>query len=91
MRVRRYDTTCSLVGTVVRLGLDAPEESDATIRHVATCKSCGEEVDVLVSVKSGKKAQKVCEDCADRLREQEDVLEASEGVVQEMMGFKGRR
>jgi hypothetical protein len=58
---------------------------------MATCKECNDEVDSLVTVKVGGKARKVCEDCADRLREQEEVAEASESVVQGMMGFKGRR
>jgi len=56
-----------------------------------TCKECDDEVDSLVTVKVAGKARKVCEDCADRLREQEEVAEASESVVQGMMGFKGRR
>jgi ribosome-binding protein aMBF1 (putative translation factor) len=58
---------------------------------MGTCKSCGEEAEQLVSVKVDGKARKVCEDCADRAREEAEVAEASEGVVQEMMGFKGRR
>lgn len=44
-----------------------------------------------MSVKVDGKARKVCADCADRLREEAEVAEASEGVVQNMMGFKGRR
>jgi hypothetical protein len=56
-----------------------------------TCKSCGDEVDSLVTVKVGGKPKKLCEDCADRAREQEEVAEQSEAVVQNMMGFKGRR
>lgn len=55
------------------------------------CKSCGEEVDELVTVNAGGRKRRVCEDCADELREQEEILEASESVVQDMMGFKGRR
>jgi hypothetical protein len=58
---------------------------------MAICKSCGEEVDELVSVKVLGKTKKLCEDCADRAREALEVAEASEGVVQDMMGFKGRR
>ncbi len=45
----------------------------------------------LVTVKVAGKARKVCEDCADRLREQGEIAEASEGVIQGMMGYKGRR
>ncbi len=55
------------------------------------CKECEEEVDSLVTVKIGGKARKLCEDCADRAREQAAVAEESEAVVQNMMGFKGRR
>jgi hypothetical protein len=55
------------------------------------CKGCGDEVDELVSVKVGGKAKKLCEDCADRAREESEVAEQSEKVVQDMMGFKGRR
>ena len=55
------------------------------------CKACGEEVDELVSVKIDGKTKKVCTDCAERAEEQEAVAEASESVVQGMMGFKGRR
>jgi len=42
-------------------------------------------------VKVGGKAVKVCADCADRMREAGEIAEASEGVIQGMMGFKGRR
>ncbi|HEY1694956.1 MAG TPA: hypothetical protein VGG39_22465 [Polyangiaceae bacterium] len=58
---------------------------------MATCKQCGDEVDALVSVKVDGKAKKMCEECADRAREQGEIAEASESVVQGMMGFKGRR
>lgn len=56
-----------------------------------TCKECDNEVDSLVSVKVDGKTKKLCEDCADRVREQGEIAEASESVVQNMMGFKGRR
>jgi ribosome-binding protein aMBF1 (putative translation factor) len=58
---------------------------------MALCKQCGDEVDALISVKVDGKAKKMCEDCADRAREQAEVAEQSEAVVQSMMGFKGRR
>ncbi len=58
---------------------------------MAVCKACGEEVEQLVSVKVGGKAKKMCEDCADRAREEGEVAEESERVVQGMMGYKGRR
>jgi hypothetical protein len=56
-----------------------------------TCKSCGEEAEALVTVKVDGKSKKMCEECADRAREQDEIAEQSEAVVQGMMGFKGRR
>lgn len=56
-----------------------------------TCRECDDEVEELVKVKVGSKAMKVCEDCADRLREEQQVAEDSESVIQNMMGYKGRR
>lgn len=56
-----------------------------------TCRECDDEVDELVKVKVGKKTVRVCEDCADRLREEAQIAEESEAVIQGMMGFKGRR
>lgn len=58
---------------------------------MATCKECENDVDTLVSVKVSGKAKKMCEDCADRAREAAEIAEESESVVQNMMGFKGRR
>ena len=58
---------------------------------MATCRECDNEVEKLVSVKIAGKAKKMCEDCADRAREQDQIAEESESVVQNMMGFKGRR
>ena len=55
------------------------------------CKQCEDEVDTLVTVKVDGKAKKMCEDCADRARENAEIAEQSEAVVQNMMGFKGRR
>ncbi len=58
---------------------------------MATCKQCGNEVDELKTVKVGGKKKKMCEDCADRAAEEGAIAEESEAVVQQMMGFKGRR
>lgn len=55
------------------------------------CRECENEVEKLVSVKVGGKAKKMCEDCRDRVKEQDAIAEESESVVQNMMGFKGRR
>lgn len=56
-----------------------------------TCKECGNEVEELKTVKVGGKNKKLCEDCADRKTEEGAIAEESEAVVQNMMGFKGRR
>ncbi|HEY4016701.1 MAG TPA: hypothetical protein VGM06_25370 [Polyangiaceae bacterium] len=59
---------------------------------MAACKQCGEEsTEPLVSVKVDGKTKKLCEECADRARAEAEVAEQSESVVQNMMGFKGRR
>lgn len=55
------------------------------------CKRCDEEVDELQSVKVGKKSMRVCEACADTIREQDEVADAAEGAMQGMMEYKGRR
>jgi ribosome-binding protein aMBF1 (putative translation factor) len=55
------------------------------------CKVCAEEADAMVMVKVDGKATKMCEECADREREKGEIAEASEAVVQGMMGFTGRR
>jgi hypothetical protein len=58
---------------------------------MAVCKSCGEEVEELVTAQIGGKAKKVCSDCAELAAEEVAVGEESEAVVQRMMDFKGRR
>ncbi len=58
---------------------------------MGTCSVCGDESDELKTVKVGSKKKKMCEDCADRAAEADAIAEASESVVQGMMGFKGRR
>ena len=57
---------------------------------MSVCKECQDEVEELVSIKVGGRRKRLCEDCAERLREEEDIAEESEAVVQQMMGFKGR-
>ncbi|MFO0588724.1 MAG: hypothetical protein U0441_14335 [Polyangiaceae bacterium] len=58
---------------------------------MAVCRECDSEVETLKTVKVGTKKKKVCEDCADRIAQEEAVAEESEQVVQQMMGFKGKR
>lgn len=58
---------------------------------MAVCRECENEVDSLKTVKVGSKKKKMCEDCADRIAQDEAVAEESEAVVQQMMGFKGKR
>ena len=56
-----------------------------------TCRECDEEVDEVVKLKVGKKTLTLCEDCADRKREELEIAEDSEGVIQNMMEYKGKR
>jgi len=56
-----------------------------------TCRSCDDEVDEVVSVKTSGRRIKVCEDCAERIAEEAEIAEMSESVIQDMMGYKGRR
>jgi ribosome-binding protein aMBF1 (putative translation factor) len=56
-----------------------------------TCRECDDEVDELVTVKVDGRRRRMCEDCADRLREELEIAEASEAVIQDMLEFKGRR
>lgn len=58
---------------------------------MAFCKGCGEEVEDLVVVTVNGKRKKVCEDCADDINRDAAIEKESESVVQQMMGFKGRR
>jgi hypothetical protein len=55
------------------------------------CKSCGDEVEELVSVSVDGKTKKLCESCAEEAQQNDAIAEESEAAVQNMMGFKGRR
>ena len=55
------------------------------------CKECGDDVDEVVKIRVDGRLRAFCEDCADRIREEMEIAEESEAVVQDMMGFKGRR
>jgi hypothetical protein len=54
------------------------------------CQKCCEEFEELVRVTCGKKSMKVCEQCADVLRESEEIAGEAEGAMKDMMGYKGR-
>lgn len=55
------------------------------------CKGCSEEVDEVVAVNVGGRRVKLCEDCAEQAEQEAQMAEESESVIQQMMGFKGRR
>lgn len=55
------------------------------------CKSCGEEVDELMAVKIDGRSKRMCEDCVEQAEERQEIAQESEAVVQQMMGFRGRR
>lgn len=48
-------------------------------------------MDELFAYKDGRRVKRGCEDCVDRLREEAEIAEMSESVIQDMMGFRGRR
>lgn len=54
------------------------------------CKECGDDVEELVTFRVGSKKLRLCEDCADRKREELDIASEAEGVMQGMMDYKGR-
>lgn len=54
------------------------------------CSSCKEEVEEVLTVKVKGRNKKLCEDCADLVREEAEIAEASEEAVRDMMGYKGR-
>jgi hypothetical protein len=54
------------------------------------CKECREEVDELVEIRVGRRKLKLCEDCADRKREELEIAGEAESAMQEMMEYKGR-
>ena len=58
---------------------------------MAVCKKCGEEVDELLAVEVGRRTLKVCESCADELREENEIAEGAEKAMQGMMEYKGRQ
>ena len=57
------------------------------------CRICKDEFEKeeMVAARYGGRKVKVCEDCAERMAEEDMIAEESESVVQNMMGFKGRR
>jgi hypothetical protein len=55
------------------------------------CADCGEEIeDEPVKMKVAGRMKKLCEECAEVRQEQQEIGEAAEGAVQDMMGYKGR-
>ncbi len=57
---------------------------------VVQCAECEDEIEEFVKVRVGKKTVKLCEDCADRLREENEIAGEAESAMQSMMGYKGR-
>jgi transcription initiation factor IIE alpha subunit len=55
------------------------------------CKSCGEDVEELQSVRVRGRTQKLCEACVEELAEQAEIADAAESAMQGMMEYKGRR
>ena len=47
------------------------------------CKECQDEVEELTTIRVEGRRKRVCEDCADRLREEASIAEESESAVPE--------
>jgi hypothetical protein len=54
------------------------------------CQRCEDDVTELTKIKVGKKTLRVCEGCADEVREQKEVAEGAEEAMRGMMEYKGR-
>ena len=54
------------------------------------CQECTEEADELVHLKVGRRTRKLCEECAERLMEDENIAAEAESAMQSMMEYKGR-
>lgn len=52
------------------------------------CPSCGSDVETLYKVKVKGKAKKLCEDCADRAREEGEIADGALDAMRDMMGYK---
>lgn len=57
---------------------------------VYVCAECEDEIEEVFRVKVGRKTRKLCEDCADRIREEDEIAGAAESAMQSMMEYKGR-
>ncbi|MFO8073606.1 MAG: hypothetical protein R6V85_17235 [Polyangia bacterium] len=53
------------------------------------CQMCGDEIDEVFRVEVEGRVRRICEDCADRLREEREIAEEGADVLREMMGFRG--
>lgn len=54
------------------------------------CALCGDDVEELHAVRVQGKRRRVCEDCFDRVQEQEQIDDAALDAMGDMMGYRGR-
>jgi hypothetical protein len=54
------------------------------------CQRCKEETDEVFRVKLHGRTKKVCEECLEIIREEEEIAAEAEGAMQSMMEYKGR-
>jgi protein-arginine kinase activator protein McsA len=55
------------------------------------CSKCGEEVDEVQTITTDGKRKRVCEDCAEQLREQAEIADDATSAMKGMMEYKGGR
>jgi len=54
------------------------------------CKECSEDVESLVTVQIDRKRARMCEECADRLREEGEINAVAQVVMHDMMAYRQR-
>ena len=54
------------------------------------CRSCGEDVDEVFTVKIRGRKKKICEECVELAEEEAEIEEGAESAMRDMMGFKGK-
>ncbi len=54
------------------------------------CRECEDDVDTLVTVQVEQRRVRMCEECADRLREEGEIAEVAQVVMRDMMGNRRR-
>lgn len=55
---------------------------------MAECQMCKEEVDQLFRMRVDGRLRRICEDCAEEIRQQQEIAEESRGAMRRIMEYK---